>query len=292
MATAGAEIQVENGNFSRIHNAILEAIYGGNFSLREIKCLLFLLRQTYGYQKKADTISYEQFAAATGIARRHVISAMQSLIAKNVVIAESNGTKRPQTWAFNKYIERWNLVTETVTNQSAKTSDRNSHQNGKLVTETVTITSDRNSHQTSDRNSHPQKKKDSSKESTYTNGDNPKPKRERSEKQQHLDAWVNAFAYALEEDMAFRSIANKYRGWAKEFDTAGYIPDDVRVWKDMKWPQDWRFDKGQKPSRAALMDGLPDVKRRREAASKPKPMAVAYRKNEDGQTVAIVEYEK
>ncbi len=29
MATAGAEIQVENGNYSRSHNAILEAILEG-----------------------------------------------------------------------------------------------------------------------------------------------------------------------------------------------------------------------------------------------------------------------
>ena len=121
MATSGADIQVENGNFSRIHNAILEAIYGGDFSLREVKCLLFLIRQTYGFQRKSDTISYEQFADATGINRRHVISTMQSLVAKNVVTSVSSGNRRPQTWAFNKYIEQWNLVTESVTNLVTKT---------------------------------------------------------------------------------------------------------------------------------------------------------------------------
>ena len=297
MATSGADIQVENGNFSRIHNAILEAIYGGDFSLREVKCLLFLIRQTYGFQRKSDTISYEQFADATGINRRHVISTMQSLIAKNVVTSVSSGTRRPQTWAFNKYIERWNLVTESVTNLVTKTvtttSDQNSHQIEVLVTKTVTTTSDQNSHQSSDQNSHPQKKERNGKEMVHTNGNAPKPKAERSEKQKNVDAWVEAFAFALEGDTALRSVANMYRGWVKEFESAGYVPEDVRVWKETRWPLDWRFEKGQKPSRGALTAGLPEVRQRRErqeAKAKPTPPKMMGIVNIDGKRMQILKY--
>ena len=288
MATAGCEIQVENGNYSRIHNAILEAIYSGDFTARELKCLLFLLRKTYGYSKKSDAISYEQFAEATGIARRHVMSTMQGLARKNVVTVESNGQNRPQSWAFNKYIEQWELVTEIVTT----TSDQNSHQNGELVTKTVTTLVTEIVTTTSDQNSHPQNTyKETSKENmhTHSNGAKPAGKRERSDKQKALDAWVDALAYALEFDP---KIPGAYSRWAKTgegYGKAGYTPDDVRVWKDHLWPANWRCERGQKPTKGAMDEGLPDVKRRREVASKPKPTAVTYRKNEHGQMVAVLE---
>ncbi len=289
----GAEIQVENGNYSRIHNAILEAIYGGDFTARELKCLLFLLRKTYGYSKKSDAISYEQFAAATGIARRHVMATMQGLAAKNVVIVESNGQNRPQSWTFNKYIEQWELVTKTVTT----TSDQNSHQIDKLVTKTVTTLVTESVTTTSDQNSHPQKKeKDTSKESIYTysngtNGDAPKPKRERSDKQKAQDAWVESLAYALEFDL---KIPGAYGRWAKTgagYERAGYTPEDVRTWKEFVWPTDWRHDKGQKPTKSAMDEMLPDIKRRREAATAPKrTQPKVTRINMNGKPTDAIEY--
>jgi phage replication O-like protein O len=253
MTVAGADIQVENGNFSRIHNAILEAIYSGDFSLREVKCLLFLIRQTYGFQRKADTISYEQFADATGINRRHVISTMQSLVAKNVVTSVSSGNRRPQTWAFNKYIERWNLVTKTVTS----TSDQNSHQIDALVTELVTSTSDQNSHQSSDQNSHPQKK-------------------ERKEKKIHAPVTSDCEgekavtphqeyfgAVCIIVGMDYKLLTKEQTGQVAQvvgkLQKAGYTIDDLRSFYRM-WRDDWRAQNGQRPTLKQLLAEIGKLK--------------------------------
>ena len=99
-----------------------------------------------------------------------------------------------------------------------------------------------------------------------------KPKRPRTENQQQQVAWVEAFAYALEFDA---KIPGNYARWAKigkGYAAAGYVPDDIRTWKDVRWPADWRCDKGQRPTKQALDDGIPDIKRRREAATRPKQL--------------------
>ena len=99
-----------------------------------------------------------------------------------------------------------------------------------------------------------------------------KPKRPRTENQQQQDAWVEAFAYALEFDA---KIPGNYARWAKigkGYAAAGYTPDDIRTWKDFRWPADWRCDKGQRPTKQALDDGISDIKRRREAATRPKQL--------------------
>lgn len=253
----GAEIQVENGNYSRIHNAILEAIYGGDFTARELKCLLFLLRKTYGYSKKSDAISYEQFAAATGIARRHVMATMQGLASRNVVIVESNGQNRPQSWTFNKYIEQWQLVTESVTSKAAKTSDQNSHQNNKLVTKTVTTLVTESVTTTSDQNSHPQKK-----EKKKKNNISSPPADDGDKKLTPQQEYFGAVCTLVGID--YRIITKEQTGQVAQavgkLQHAGYSIDDLRAfWVHWKH-NDWRGKQGQWPTLKQLLAEIGKVK--------------------------------
>lgn len=142
----GGDIQVEDGNYTRIHNAILEAITLADFSKREYKCLLFLLRATYGWRKKQDVISYQQFADATGMTRTHAIETLTSLVDKKVIKKTETGSHKPAIWAFNKYIETWQLVPETGTS------------NEQLVPETGTTLVPETGTRTSTRNGYPPKK--------------------------------------------------------------------------------------------------------------------------------------
>jgi phage replication O-like protein O len=147
----GDEIQVEDGNYTRIHNAILEAITLADFSKRELLCILFLLRKTYGWQKKQDVISYQQFADGTGIDRRDVITTLAGLVCKKVICKEDGGPTQPAIWGFNKYSERWQLVTKTVTSGQIATSGETptsaSGQNTtRLVPKTPTSASGQNTH--------------------------------------------------------------------------------------------------------------------------------------------------
>jgi len=109
MAISGAEVQIENGNFTRIHNAILEEIALGKFNVSEYKCLLVLLRKTYGYQKKEDAISLNQWAEGTGINKRHVKPVLDRLIERKVILCQKGSAGRGHTavYGFNKYFEQW-----------------------------------------------------------------------------------------------------------------------------------------------------------------------------------------
>jgi len=111
MVNGGADIQPENG-FVKIHPAILELLASADMTASEFKCVLFLLRKTYGWGKKEDTLSYGQIAEATGLSRRGVIGSMQSLIDKHVVTAKDTkiGRNGCRTYGFNKYFEQWSGV--------------------------------------------------------------------------------------------------------------------------------------------------------------------------------------
>lgn len=115
MVNDGAEIQPENG-FVKIHPAILELLATRQLSGREFRCLLFLFRKTYGFQKKEDKISLSQWAEGTGIPRTRVGAVLDNLVNQNVIYRIDNGAKRPSCWGFNKHFETWQDA-ESVTLQ-------------------------------------------------------------------------------------------------------------------------------------------------------------------------------
>lgn len=117
--TTGADIQIEEGNWAKIHNDILTALTATRLTGMEWSALMFLFRQTYGWQKKEDTISYSQFAEAMGVKRHHAMVALQKLEERNIIYSRDNGPNRAKTYGFNKYHETWDSdsMRQTVTPQ-------------------------------------------------------------------------------------------------------------------------------------------------------------------------------
>jgi phage replication O-like protein O len=107
---SGSEIQLENGNYSQIHNRILELLTLRNdLTARELRCLLFLLRTTYGWKKTEDAISLTQWERGTGIRKGHVAKTLKNLEDRNFIRVTRNGVGRTKTtvYGFNKYYEQW-----------------------------------------------------------------------------------------------------------------------------------------------------------------------------------------
>lgn len=107
---SGADIQVELGNWAKVHNLILEKLAKANLSGREAKCLFYLLRMTYGKQEKEHSISLSLWADGTGIDKRHVKPILDDLIERNIVyrIDGKKGRGNTSIYGFNKYFEQWN----------------------------------------------------------------------------------------------------------------------------------------------------------------------------------------
>lgn len=107
--TSGADIQVENGNWAKVHNLILKALAKVDLTGREAKCLFFLLSMTYGKQEKEHEISLTLWAEGTGIDKRHVKPIIDRLIDRHIVnrIDGAKGRGHTAVYGFNKYFEQW-----------------------------------------------------------------------------------------------------------------------------------------------------------------------------------------
>ena len=72
--------------YTKIAHELLEAIAASDFSKREFKLILTLIRKTYGFNKKEDDITLTQLANHTGIKLSHVSESVRALESKNVFL--------------------------------------------------------------------------------------------------------------------------------------------------------------------------------------------------------------
>ena len=104
--------QIEDGH-TRIANELLEAITRFDFSKRQLKVVLFVIRKTYGYNKKVDQMSISQISAGTGLNHSATVNAVNELVELGVVSKQYGQhaqliglIKQYQTWGVvsNRYI--------------------------------------------------------------------------------------------------------------------------------------------------------------------------------------------
>lgn len=85
-----ASPQVEDG-YTRIASELLDAIILFDFSKRQAKVLLAIIRRTYGFNKKSDDITVTRLAQYTGLARSNVSATLDELVAVGAV-SKRDGT--------------------------------------------------------------------------------------------------------------------------------------------------------------------------------------------------------
>lgn len=101
--------QLEDG-YLKICNDIYDAFSRTRIPGEQRQCLDFILRKTYGYNKKEDAIANRQFCEATGLKKGNVSRAIKALVDKNIVIKNDNG-KIP-TYKFNKHFSQWSELSK------------------------------------------------------------------------------------------------------------------------------------------------------------------------------------
>lgn len=106
------DLQVENGNFTRIVNPLIEELIKIPFKGCELAVALFIIRKTYGYQKKQDEISLSQFCSELKRARSTINLALKTLQVVGILklVRRGNHKGASNVWAINKYYKQWNLV--------------------------------------------------------------------------------------------------------------------------------------------------------------------------------------
>jgi len=105
-----AKPQLEDGH-TRIANEILEAFCHAFPGGANAQVLLAIIRRTYGWNKKQDSISIGQLEEMTGLSRRAVIYALQNLEAQKFITVQRQRGRgnfnQVNTVAFQKNYDLW-----------------------------------------------------------------------------------------------------------------------------------------------------------------------------------------
>jgi len=75
----------DKGNFTRVPNDVLEAVLKQPLRMTQLKAVLYIIRKTYGYQKRDDRISISMMAKETGCSRQAMTNAIHDLIKMGIV---------------------------------------------------------------------------------------------------------------------------------------------------------------------------------------------------------------
>jgi phage replication O-like protein O len=111
--------QVEDGH-TRIANELLEAIVRFDFSKRQYKVILFVIRKTYGWNKKADVMSLSQIVDGTRIDRANSSRTVNELCEMNVLLKQQQ--MHGQLIKLNKNYGEWRELPKQQ--QVAKTATK------------------------------------------------------------------------------------------------------------------------------------------------------------------------
>ena len=103
--------QKEDG-YTAIANEIVEVLARTNLTGTQFALVWAVIRKTYGFHKKEDSIGIDQFVKMLGVSRRTIIYNLQDLEQKKVLIIKRSRTKEKNNVnviRFNKYHTQWEI---------------------------------------------------------------------------------------------------------------------------------------------------------------------------------------
>lgn len=118
-----ASPQKDDG-YIQISNELLEALARTRIPGEVRQILDFIIRRTYGWNKKMDWITLDQFAAGTGLSKVHVCQGIKRLMVMNLIVRSlldpitekgNENKERRLTYGIQKDYERWRPLPKKVT---------------------------------------------------------------------------------------------------------------------------------------------------------------------------------
>ena len=101
-----ASPQLENG-YLKIANEIMDALIKNNLSGQEVRAILFVIRKTYGFNKKEDYIALRQFWEILGISKTRASQVVNSLGLMKILTVTENLNGKVKKYLFNKDFDKW-----------------------------------------------------------------------------------------------------------------------------------------------------------------------------------------
>ena len=95
-------------SYTDIPNKLLDRIIKTNFTGAEIQILIFIIRFTYGEDKKSNQLSLEFISEGTGIDKRYISNSLSSLTKDKVVLVTGiQADSRGKEIKINNNYEQW-----------------------------------------------------------------------------------------------------------------------------------------------------------------------------------------
>lgn len=110
-----ASPQTKNG-FTKISNELLEALYSIRIPGESMQVFLFILRQTYGYNRTKTTMPLRRFSEALPEMKKPSISrAIRKLTSINLIIVSNNANDLNPSYCINKNYATWRPLAKKLT---------------------------------------------------------------------------------------------------------------------------------------------------------------------------------
>lgn len=101
-------------SYTKLFNPILEAICKKELTGRELRIVLFVIRATYGWNKKKFPLSKSYIAEGTGISTRNVSRIVRRLVERNILIEYgTDKNTRAKVYGLNKKYSKWDAMSVT-----------------------------------------------------------------------------------------------------------------------------------------------------------------------------------
>lgn len=113
---------IPKSDYFRVSNDWWDALIRCHMPGNVRQCLDYIIRMTYGWQRKEAEIPLKDFMAATGMKKPHVSRALKVLGVSKMVTVTTNGNSKPVTYSFNKYFEQWEPLVTNFGNQKRVTT--------------------------------------------------------------------------------------------------------------------------------------------------------------------------
>jgi len=139
-----ASPQTDKG-YTRIANELLEAILKQPLNGNELKAVIYVIRETYGWGRKNAPISFGMISRYTGICRRTAIRVCLALEKRGIIVFYGSGSRATHIMGVQKNYEMWtvpvdNLLEDEKTSDSRDTSTSDTQTTSKLPTSDTAVT--------------------------------------------------------------------------------------------------------------------------------------------------------
>ena len=95
--------------FTRISNELLEALVQYGLSGNEWRVVMFIVRMTYGYQKKVINLRTTDLISGTGILKQNINRVLNGLLSSNILLSNQSEDKIGVTYGIQKDYDKWKV---------------------------------------------------------------------------------------------------------------------------------------------------------------------------------------